>query len=158
MVNGIVRHYERFLRSGKFGIPSGVMVNGIVAPEKVEAFYQRNISKSLALQAHLSFVNFFNGKAFNSGTQGPSLKTYLDALDAKDQASGKLLSLLINEQFETVSSKMTPLLPNFYQQIQSNNEPMKEVFNQLQAATRMLKVDMTSAMSITITYTDNDGD
>jgi hypothetical protein len=28
----------------------------------------------------------------------------------------------------------------------------------MQAATRMLKVDMTSAMSITITFTDNDGD
>ena len=35
---------------------------------------------------------------------------------------------------------------------------MIDTYNELQKAVRMLKVDMTSAMSITITYTDNDGD
>ncbi len=158
MVNGLVLHYERFIRSGKIGIPSGVMLSGVVAPEKVEAYYKKDLSLSLAKSAHQAYVDFFNGKSFNSGKEGPSLKTYLDALGAKDLTSGKPLTFLVNEQFNVVESRMNLLMPDFYQQIISDNLAMKEVFNQMQTAVRMLKVDMTSAMSITITYTDNDGD
>ena len=35
---------------------------------------------------------------------------------------------------------------------------MVDVYTNMQTQVRYLKVDMTSAMSITITYTDNDGD
>jgi hypothetical protein len=35
---------------------------------------------------------------------------------------------------------------------------MQAVYTEMQNVIKMLKVDMTSAMSITITYTDNDGD
>jgi hypothetical protein len=35
---------------------------------------------------------------------------------------------------------------------------MADTYAAMQKLVRMLKVDMTSAMSITITYTDNDGD
>lgn len=158
MVNGIVLHYERYIRSGKVGIPSGVMLNGVIAPEKVEAFYKKDISLALAQSAHDAYISFFNGKTSGSDKEGPSLKSYLDALDAKDPQSGKLLSQLINEQFNIVRSGMNSLKPSFYEQINTDNEAMKMVFTDMQAAVRMLKVDMTSAMSITITYTDNDGD
>jgi len=50
------------------------------------------------------------------------------------------------------------LPPNLYEEILSNNQSMIAVFTEMQKVVRMLKVDMTSAMSITITYTDNDGD
>lgn len=158
MVNGMVMHYERFIRSGKIGIPSGVMVNGVVAPEKVEAFYKNDLSLALAKSSHKAYIDFFNGRAFHSKTEGPSLKTYLDALGTRDNVSGKLLTEIINEQWNLVELKMNLLMPSFYQQILSNNDAMKEVFNQMQTAVRMLKVDMSSAMSITITFTDNDGD
>ena len=55
-------------------------------------------------------------------------------------------------------AKIDALKPNFYQEVVDNNVAMKAVYTELQKAIRMLKVDMTSAMSITITYTDNDGD
>jgi hypothetical protein len=35
---------------------------------------------------------------------------------------------------------------------------MVDVYTEMQKLVRMLKVDMTSALSVTITYTDNDGD
>jgi hypothetical protein len=89
---------------------------------------------------------------------GPSLKTYLDALGAKDGLTGMLLTQILNEQFQKVKQKMDLLDSNYHWQILNNNQAMKDVFNEMQAATRMLKVDMTSAMSITITFTDNDGD
>lgn len=158
LVNGYVLHYERYIRSGKFGIPSGAMLNGVVAADKVEAFYKKDLSKALAQAAHQAAVDFFNGKNVKTGAEGPSFKTYLDALQAKDATSGKALSEIINTQLAAGKAKIDGLQPNLYQQILDNNQAVKEVFNELQKAVRMLKVDMTSAMSITITYTDNDGD
>lgn len=158
MVNGIVLHYERYIRSGKFGIPSGAMMNGVVVAEKVEAFYKKDISKTLAKTAHQAFVDFFNGKSVKTGTEGSSFKTYLNALGAKDSSTGKSLAELINIQFEVNKAKIDALKSNFYEEVKTNNQAMKDVYTEMQKAVRMLKVDMTSAMSITITYTDNDGD
>jgi hypothetical protein len=158
MVNNFVLHYERYIRSGKFGIPSGAMLNGVVAADKVEAFYKKDISKTLAQVAHQSAIDFFNGKNIKTGENGPSFRSYLDALNAKDKTSGKYLSEIINTQFSASQNKMNGLLPNLNQQVLTNNQLMKDVYTDLQVAVRMLKVDMTSAMSITITYTDNDGD
>ena len=158
MINGLVLHYERFIRSGKFGIPSGAMLNGVVSPEKVEAFYKKDLSKTLALTAHQAYVDYFNGKNFKTGAEGPSIKTYMDELKAKDAVSGKMLSELINAQFEVSKTKINALKPNFYEEVKTNNTAMQAVYTEMQNVIKMLKVDMTSAMSITITYTDNDGD
>jgi hypothetical protein len=158
LVNGYVLHYERYIRSGKFGIPSGAMLDGVVAPDKVEAVYKKDISKILAQTAHQAAVDFFNGKNVKTGAEGPSLKSYLDALGAKETATGKLLSEIINTQFAASKTKIDGLKPDLQQEVAENNQAMKDVYTELQKAVRMLKVDMTSAMSITITYTDNDGD
>lgn len=158
MVNATVLHYERYIRSGKFGIPSGAMANGIPAAEKVEAFYKKDISKTLAQTAHKAYVDFFNGRHAVTGEAGPGLKSYLDALGAKDSGTGKLLSETINTQFQAATTKLDALKPNLYEEVKTNNQVMKDTYNEMQKAVRMLKVDMTSAMSITITYTDNDGD
>lgn len=157
VVNAYVLHYERFIRSGKFGIPSGVLTT-VPVPQKVEAYYKKDLSLQLAQSAHEAAVNFFNGINVTTGLEGPSFKSYLDALNAKDAVSGKLLSEIINEQFEVVNGNMSVLTSNLYDQIQTDNQKMIDVYTNMQAAVRMIKVDMTSAMSITITYTDNDGD
>lgn len=158
LVNGYVLHYERYIRSGKFGIPSGAMANGVPSPEKVEGYYKKDISLALARTAHQAYTDFFNGKEANSSATGPCLKTYLDALGAKDSSTGKTLSESINAQLEASKSKLDALKPNLYEEVKTNNQAMKDTYNEMQKAVRMLKVDMTSAMSITITYTDNDGD
>ncbi len=160
LVNAFVLNYERYIRSGKFGIPTGVMTTtgGSTYPEKVEAFYKKDLSLTLAKTAHDASIDFFNGKNVLTGAEGPSLKSYLDALDAHDTASGQLLSVIINTQFTTVNSKLNLLSDNLYQEVLTNNQAMIDVYTEMQRAVRMLKVDMTSAMSITITYTDNDGD
>ncbi|HEV7349743.1 imelysin family protein [Telluribacter sp.] len=158
LVNSYIMHYERYIRSGKFGIPSGAMLNGVVAPEKVEAFYKKDLSLTLAKTAHQATVDFFNGKNVRTGENGPSFNTYLTALGAKDSSTGKTLAELINAQFAASKAKMEVLPPNLYDQVRTNNQAVKEVYNEMQKAVRMLKVDMASAMSITITYVDNDGD
>ena len=66
VVNAYTLNYERFIRSGKIGIPSGAMTasGGVKYPEKVEAYYKRDISLTLAKAAHQATVDFFNGKGF----------------------------------------------------------------------------------------------
>ncbi|SFB40324.1 imelysin family protein [Algoriphagus aquimarinus] len=158
LVNAYVLYYERHVRSGKFGIPSGATIAsaGTPNPDKVEAYYKKDISGKLAKTAQLAFSNFFNGIA--NGKQGPSLKSYLNSIDAKDPSTGKLLSEYINEQFSIIENLVEALSDDYYYQIETDNDAMVKVYQEMQKAVRILKVDMTSAMSITITYTDNDGD
>jgi hypothetical protein len=157
MVNSYVLNYERYIRSGKFGIPSGAMVNGVVAAEKVEALYKKDISLSLAKAAQQASIDFFNGKGSVSATDGASFKTYLDGLNAKDSQGIKLSQTILN-QFAATTAKMNLLTENLNNEVKTNNQKVIDVYTEMQKSVKMLKVDMTSAMSITITYTDNDGD
>jgi predicted lipoprotein len=157
VVNGYVSHYEKYIRAGKFGIPAGALTN-ITAPEKVEAFYKKDISQQLAKAALQASTDFFNGKSIKTGIEGASLKTYLEAIGAKDSKTGNGLASTINSQYNTTNTLVDALDSNFYKIVTTNNQQMLDVYNALQTAVRLLKVDMTSAMSITITYTDNDGD
>jgi predicted lipoprotein len=160
VVNGFVLHYERFIRSGKIGIPSGAAIGstGVPSPERVEAYYKRDISLPLAENAHHAAQDFFNGKELNSDNEGPSFKSYLDALGAKDATTGTALSEIINSQFQAIETELDQLSPDLYEQIGTDNQEMVETYAAMQKLVRMLKVDMTSALSVTITYTDNDGD
>lgn len=156
--NGYVLNYERYIRSGKFGIPSGAMMNGVVAADKVEALYKKDISLTLAKAAHQASVDFFNGKSLKTFAEGPSFKTYLNALGTKDSQTGLLLSQTILNQFAATNAKLSLLSENLNNEVKTNNQKMIDVYTEMQKSVKMLKVDMTSAMSITITYTDNDGD
>lgn len=158
LVNGYVLNYERYIRSGKLGIPSGAMTNGTVAPDKVEAYYKKDLSLTLAKTAHQASVDFFNGKSVKTGQEGPGLKTYLNSLGAKDSSTGTSLVDIINKQFDAVNQQLNTLKPNLGDEVKTNSTAVVLAYTQMQKAVRMLKVDMTTAMSITITYTDNDGD
>ena len=159
-VNAYVLEYERYVRSGKIGIPSGATIStgGTPHPEKVEAYYKKDISVALAKTAHQAARDFFNGVNVNTGSEGPSFKSYLDGLGSKDEVSGAKLSDVIDDQFGIIGEKLNTLSSNLFDQIQTANQPVIDTHSEMQKLVRMLKVDMTSAMSITITYTDNDGD
>jgi predicted lipoprotein len=160
VVNAYVLYYERYIRSGKIGIPSGstVATAGTVNPDKVEAYYKKDISLALAKNAHRAASDFFNGKNVSTSVEGPSFKTYLDALGAKDATTGAMLSEIINDQLAIITTHLDGLSNDLSQQVQSNNQPVLDTYSAMQKLVRIIKVDMTSAMSVTITYTDNDGD
>lgn len=154
VVNGFVHNYERTIRSGKFGIPSGSMLNGTVSPTKIEAYYKQDISLTLAKIAHQASIDFFNGKSVKTGTEGPSLKTYLSSLP-----NGAVLANEIIAQFNITTQKLNAITTeNLSSVVQNNNQLMVNVYTEMQKSVKLLKVDLTSAMSITISYTDNDGD
>ena len=156
MVNDYIFYYEKYLRAGKMGIPLGVF-SGAPLPENVEAYYEGTISNELFLEGLNAVQDFFNGKHFNSETEGESLASYLDALNSvKD---GEDLSSLINAQFNTARDLVSDLAA-FREEIENNNTPtaMFLAYDEVQKAVPMLKVDMVSAMSISIDFVDADGD
>lgn len=159
LVNAYILNYERFIRSGKIGIPAGIMGSSLItpSPEKLEAFYIRDLSKELAIAAQQAALDFYRGKYYTSLSTGSCFKTYFAALGSKG-SDGRLLADILDEKFEKALSKLNGIQPDFYQQIQTDRTKMVAVFEEMQLAVRFLKLDMTSAMGISISYTDNDGD
>ncbi|MFP2995996.1 imelysin family protein [Spongiivirga sp. MCCC 1A20706] len=156
-VNDFIFYYEKFLRAGKMGIPLGVFT-GTPAPNTIEAFHKADdVSNELFLVGLQASIDFFNGKHYNSTTRGESLKSYLDELNTVK--NGADLSAAINTQLETAKTAVSAL-GAFRTEIETNNPPtqMLNAYQQVQAAVPLFKVDMVSAMSISIDFVDADGD
>lgn len=151
IVNDYIFYYEKGLRANKFGIPAGNF-SSTPLPEKVEAFYNQEVSKELALEALAAVQNMFNGTHFGSSTSGIGFKGYLDNLDRTE------LATMINGQFNTARGKIEVLTANFYTQINTDNTKMTQAYDALQAAVVLLKVDMLQAFNISVDYVDADGD
>ena len=155
-VNDYIFYYEKFLRAGKMGIPLGLF-SGSTLPQNIEAFYNEDSSNTLFLVGLQSVQDFFNGKHFGETTTGESLASYLDALNTiKD---GDDLKTIINNQFNLARTMVTGL-DTFRNEIENNTPPtdMLLAYDEVQRVVPMLKVDMVSAMSISIDFVDADGD
>lgn len=153
--NDYVLYYERYLRSGKIGIPAGAFTGNPV-PENVEAFYSDALSKSLYLQALKTVQDFFNGKHFGSSQEGLSYKQYLEFLNSIKNSQD--LEVLIDSQFNTIRQQAAALDQDFVKQVENNNTLMLQAFDELQKNVVLLKVDMMQALSISVDYVDSDGD
>lgn len=156
MVNDYIFYYEKYLRAGKMGIPLGVF-SGTTLPGNVEAYYESDSSNALFLEGLNAVQDFFNGKHYNSSGSGESLASYLDALNTLK--GGEDLAGIINAQFNAARERVTGLSP-FRSEIENNNPPteMLLAYDEVQRAVPMLKVDMVSAMSISVDFVDADGD
>lgn len=156
MVNEYIMNFERFIRSGKFAIPAGVM-SGVADPTKVEAFYRRELGVELATTALAASHDLYLGKSFANGTAGPSLFTYLKAL-GENNTNVATLATNIDNQFTVIHTAAGNLGNSVYDAIVNNRNDVLALYDEFQVQVRNLKVDMASAIGITISYTDNDGD
>jgi len=156
MTNNFVKHLEKDVRTPKIDIPAGVLSNGLTYPDKVEAYYKNNVSKELLNEAITASKNFFNGKHFTSETTGPSLKNYLDAVNAV--RDGQKLSDIINNQYTTVLNTIGALNNSFSQQITTDNTKMVAAHDALQKNVVYIKNDMLQAINMQPDYVDGDGD
>lgn len=155
-VNDFILYYEKFLRAGKMGIPLGVFT-GSPAPHTVEAYFSSTTAKVLFLEGIKTVQDFFNGKHYGSDLSGESLASYLR--DLNTLKNGEELDLLINAQLDLAREKVSSL-DDFRDEIENNNPPtdMLLAYDEVQRAVPMFKVDMVSAMSISIDFVDADGD
>lgn len=155
LVNDYIFYYEKFLRAGKMGIPGGVF-SGTVEAGNIEALYAGNLSKQLFLEGLDAVQDFFNGKAYASSSTGESLQSYLVELNTV--SNGADLDDIINAQFDAARTAVVNL-GSFKDEL-AVNPPSNflEAYNQVQRVVPLLKVDMVSAMSISIDFADADGD
>nr|WP_322623679.1 imelysin family protein [uncultured Flavobacterium sp.] len=154
--NNLVKNMEKDVRNPKLGIPAGLFSAGTLYPDKVEAYYRNNVSKTLLNEAVTASKNFFNGTYYDGTGSGASLKGYLDAVGAK--SGGQNLSDIINAQFNTVLTTNNTLNESFSTQVTTDNTKMIAAHTALQKLVVYLKLDMFSALSLTIDYVDGDGD
>ncbi len=155
-VNDFIFYYEKFLRAGKMGIPLGVFT-GSTAPNTIEALYKEDVSNALFLEGLNAVQDFFNGSHFEGNGVGESLASYLQ--DLNTVMDGEQLDVLINDQFD-LAREMVSGLNSFKEEIENNNPPtnMLLAYDEVQRAVPLMKVDMVSAMSISIDFVDADGD
>lgn len=151
IVNDYLFFYEKGFRAEKIGIPVGNF-SSTPLPEKVEAFYKKEVSKELALEALTAIENFFYGRGYDDNVTRASFKSYLEFLNRGD------LVTAITNQFTAARTSINGLNANFYQQIQDNNTQMIATYDVLQTAVPLLKVDMLQAFNVSVDFTDSDGD
>lgn len=156
MVNDYLFYYERFLRAGKIGIPAGYF-SGLPLSSTVEAQYTSAlpINRSLFTSSFEAFKNFFKGESNYIGN-GPSLESYLDYI--KNLTDGVDISKEMNEAIANVEFISDGLNEDLKVQVIEDNSKMLETFDALQVITVLLKVDMLSALNISVDYVDADGD
>ena len=148
MTNDFIYYYEKGFRANKFGIPAGVFSGGAL-PEKIEAFYNQNISKALAIEGFQAIKNFYNGNG------GVSLRQYISEVSTEEYSE---LSTDILDQFNIAENLINGLDDNFYNQILTNNIKVLETYDAIQQGTILLKTDMLSVLQIPTDYVDADGD
>jgi predicted lipoprotein len=155
LINDFIFYYEKGLRANKVGIPAGVF-SGNPLKENVEAFYNKEVSKDLLLNALDATIKFYNGTSYDGLSSGPSLKSYLTHLNSSKD--GSTLAALIASKLETATSQINTLSNNFINQIESDNNKMLVTYDAIQSVVVLFKVDMLQAFSINVDYTDADGD
>ena len=142
MTNDFIYYYEKGFRANKFGIPAGVFSGGAL-PEKVEAFYNQNISKALALEGFQAIKNFYNGNG------GVSLRQYISEVATEEYSE---LSTDILDQFNIAENLINDLNENFYNQILTDNIKVLETYDAIQQGTILLKTDMLGYLNIALLY------
>ena len=156
LTNDFIFYYEKGFRANKIGIPAGVF-SGSPLPDRVEAYYGRVYSRTLAIEAANAVDNFFNGRSYSDNEEvGLSLKSYLDFVEG-DSVSSKL-SDEIDAQIAASIESIGSLKQNFVDQVNENNIEMLKTYDVIQAGVVMLKVDMLQKLNISVDYVDADGD
>ena len=155
VVNDFIYYFEKGYRANKIGIPAGVFSDKPL-PDRVEAYYGKNYSKILALEATDAVNYFFNGNYSNdTESKGLSIKDYLDYLETDKEEK---LSEKINSQLEKIKTKISELNTNFSEQVNQENLKMLIAYDVIQANVVFLKVDMLQVLNISVDYVDADGD
>lgn len=157
LVNGLCYHYESIIRKGKVGLPLGAF-NGFSQqemPDLVECYYHQE-SLPFIVESINAVNKYINGASYNTGENGLGLDDYMNYVGATQNSNS--LSSVINNQIDEIIEKVGQLNDPLSNEIVVNKPAVTEAYSALQQLVPYLKVDMTSALGVMITYQDNDGD
>ncbi len=149
LVNAMNRDFERNTRDGKVGIPVGVRTLGEPYPKASEAYYAGYSIELLAANIE-AYERLFRG------ADGEGLDDYLQALSVV--SDNETLSEEILSQFEVIKQAVGQLNDPLQAEIETSKADVETVFVEMQTLVVLFKTEMASALGVTITYQDNDGD
>ncbi|AEV32537.1 Imelysin [Owenweeksia hongkongensis DSM 17368] len=148
-VNQMSSHIE-FMTVTKVGKPLGKELNTGIRTSQLEAYISETSKEALIANIKI-FKSLFTGTENNTG-----FDDYLDYLGA--MKDGKLLSTAILEQADLVQSNLENMNGSLSNELTSSPQNVEELYQNLKALLVLVKTDMTSALSVTLTFSDNDGD
>ena len=157
IINALCLHYEFYVRRGKVGLPLGVF-NGfsqLELPEQVECYYSGKSTQNLVRSIN-SLRKYVTGSSYLNNDNGLGLDDYMDFVNAEQNS--QQLSTVINNQFLTILEELNNINGPLSEEIINNKSQITQTYQELQQLVPYMKVDMTSALGVLITYQDNDGD
>lgn len=93
---------------------------------------------------------------FNDGQNLLGFDDYLNAHNSK--YNGLLLSLVLKNQFQKVNTALDAIPGTLGNAVIDSYALVESAYNELKELVVLMKVDVASELSITITFNDNDGD
>lgn len=152
-VNGFIKSFE-VLKNGQLGFPAGKFTLNQPQPNESEALYS-GISLQL-FKAHLANLErVYKGQSLD-GTDGIGLDDYLQELNTT--RNGENLNELILGVFSTLKEKADLLEGTTNEAVANQSDLVNELYAKTKELVAYLKVDMTYAINVQITYIDSDGD
>ncbi|MFZ6052393.1 imelysin family protein [Halocola ammonii] len=150
LVNELNKDYEMIKRE-RIALPLGLLTLGMPLPDRCEAYYG-GYSAELAHEHMLAIVETYKGG------DGRGLDDLLNDAEAFHQPSNQLLDEAIQEQMNSGLAQLEGLPDPLSATIEQEPATVEECYDELQALVVLLKTDMPSALGVSITFTDNDGD
>lgn len=145
LTNAMILDFEKNAREAKIGIPAGVRTLNQIIPGNVEALYSKN--SVLLAKEHLAGVS-----ELYEGKNGESFKALLISVGKETLANN------ITTHLSDIETALNTLTDPFSDMLISSNQKALTAYGEYQKLLPLLKVDMTAALALLITYADSDGD
>ena len=157
MINSMCLDYEFFTRRGKLGLPLGIfdLFSNDPLPELVECLHYGQSLPFLKRSVE-SLQKYINGIHYSSNENGIGFDDYMNFVNAT--SNNENLSSVINSKFDLILTNLNTLNDPLSSELVTNNSQVNLAYDAMQNLVPYIKVDMTSALGVLITYADNDGD
>lgn len=148
------------LRNGKLRIPAGIFNGNLVDTTRVEGRYSKLNSLDFFLAGFNGAYSLFCGTSSSPSVTGLGLKGYVSAYNSTVIGSDVLLVDQIAIEMNQIVSLGSTLNGNstLIDLLQTDRNSVVSLHNELQDLIGLLKVDVTAALKVAITYSDTDGD
>ena len=100
---------------------------------------------------------YIKGNHVSTNADGQGLDDYINFVAAKD-ANGGALETTIESQITTAIAALNGHTNPLSYEVTNNNSQVLATYQEMQKLVPLIKVDLTSALGVLVTYQDNDGD
>lgn len=154
IVNEMNKSYER-TKNQRLGYPLGTRsLEGDTFPKTVEAYYSKQSLTLLKLHFQ-AIKNLFKGQ--DNDNNGAGLDDYLDAHYKAGNISEDLTAKIL-AQMDIIETKLDEVPETLDAEVAVKSQKTQDAYSAMQSLVVLIKSEMTSALSVSITYQDNDGD